>query len=358
MIRQAPGGLASILSYFTRHPTLANLLLVILVTLGIAAYPQLRAQFFPDVVSDDIGIRVVWDGAGAEDVDAAIVQPLEAALLSIEGVAESSARSSEGSAYLEIEFEPGWDMTRAMDEVESAVDTVDTLPEAAEEPQIRRGAWRDRVTDVIITGPVGVDQLARFADEFTTRLFGVGVTRVSLRGADAPETTVEVSSINLIRHDITLREIANAINAEVDTTPAGNVAGSARVRTGVAKRTAEDIAAIVLRSEDGTQLTVGDVARVWTAGVDRETSFFVGSNPAVSISVDRSDRGDAIDIQAQVEAVAAEMRPGLPAGVEIDLIRTRSEMISARLMILLENGLMGLGLVVLLLFLFLNARIA
>jgi multidrug efflux pump subunit AcrB len=81
--------------------------------LGAAAIPNMRAQFFPDVISDEMSVSVRWEGAGAEDVDAAIVQVLEPALLAVEGVAASEARSREGSAGIEIEFEPGWDMSRA-----------------------------------------------------------------------------------------------------------------------------------------------------------------------------------------------------------------------------------------------------
>jgi multidrug efflux pump subunit AcrB len=93
-------------------------------------------------------------------------------------------------------------------------------------------------------------------------------------------------------------------------------------------------------------------------GVDRERAYFVGGNPAITVRVDRSEQGDAIRIQRQVEEVAAEMERGLPAGVTIDLIRTRAEAITGRLNILLTNGAMGLALVVGLLFLFLNARTA
>ncbi|MEQ9055052.1 MAG: efflux RND transporter permease subunit, partial [Roseovarius confluentis] len=233
------------------------------------------------------------------------------------------------------------------------------LPEEAEDPEIRRGRWSDRVTDVIIKGPVGVDQLANFADEFVQRLFAQGVTRTTIRGLAAPETIVEVTSLDLIRYDITLREIADAIAEEAEADPAGDVSGAARVRTGVAKRSADQIADIVLRSsDDGTQLTIGDVARIRVEGIDRERAYFVGPDPAISIRVDRSAQGDAIRMQHTVEQVAAEMELTLPAGVEIDLIRTLAESITARLNLLLDNGAMGLALVVALLFLFLNARTA
>ena len=359
-MREIAGPGSGILSYFTRHRTAANLLLVVLLTLGIAAAPKMRAQFFPDTVIDSMSVSVAWDGAGAEDIDAAIVQLLEPTLLSIEGVESSESSSREGRATISLEFEPGWDMSQAADDVQAAVDSVTNLPEEAEEPTIRRGGWRDRVTDVIITGPVDTTQLGRFADEFVTRLFAEGVTRTTIQGVAAQDTVIEVPSVSLIRHNVTMEEIAQAIAAEVDADPAGSVTGAnARVRTGVEKRSADQIAGIALRSlPDGTSLTIGDVANIRVEGAGRLQGYFVGDNPAVSVRVDRSDKGDAIKIQHKVEEVAQAMQPTLPEGSSIDLIRTRAEQITGRLDILLDNGLMGLGLVLVLLFLFLNARTA
>ncbi|WP_102110366.1 efflux RND transporter permease subunit, partial [Oceaniglobus roseus] len=352
----AAGGL---LAYFARHRTAANLLLVVMVALGIAAAPQMRAQFFPDVVLDTVSVSVRWDGAGAEDIDSGIVQVLEPALLAVEGVESTTSQSSEGSARLTLEFEPDWDMARAATDVQAAVDAATDLPEEAEEPEVRRGAWRDRVTDVVITGPVGVDQLARIADGFTARLFQAGVTRVTVRGVAAPETVVEVPSLSLIRYDITMQQIAEAIAGEADARPAGDISGAARLRTGVEKRSAEQIGDIVLRANpDGSKLRIGDVADIRVEGVDRTRAYFVGPDNAISIRVDRTQTGDAIRIQNRVQEVADEMLPSLPQGVKIDLIRTRAEQISGRLDILLHNGLQGLALVVGLLFLFLNARTA
>jgi len=360
MIRDIPRTAGGLLSYFTRHRTAANLLLVVLLVLGAAAIPNMRAQFFPDVILDRVNVNVTWEGAGPEDVDGAIVQILEPALLAVDGVESSSSVSREGQAAIVLEFEPGWDMGRAADDVQVAVDAITTLPDEADDPVVRRGVWRDRVTDVVITGPIEPEQLALFADEFVTRLFAVGVTRATIRGVAAPQTIIEVPSASLIANDVGMSDIAAAIAAEVNADPAGDVGGgNARVRTGTEKRSPEDIAGIVLSSNpDGSKLTVGDVAAIRVEGVDRNRSYYVGDNPAMSVRVDRSDGGDAIRIQRVVEDVAAEMQLSLPQGVTVELIRTRAAAITGRLDILVDNGLVGLVLVVALLFLFLNARIA
>ena len=352
-------GAGGILSYFTRHRTAANLLLVLMLTAGLFAFPNMRAQFFPDVVVDDLTVSVVWDGAGAEDVDAAIVQVLEPVLLGVEGVTSSTATAREERASIRVEFDPGYDIDRAAEDVQLAIDGAVNLPPDAEEPVVRRGGWRDRVTDVVITGPVGIDQLGRFADEFSTRLFAEGVTQVLVQGVAASSTIVEVPSLSLIQYDIGLTDISRRIAEEAAADPAGDVSANARVRTGVAKRSAEEIGAIVLRSNpDGSKLTIADVATLRVEGTDRERAYFVGENPAVKVRVQRTAKGDAIGMQETVEAVAQELSAALPEGVSITLTNGRAELIEGRLNILLDNGLTGLMLVVGLLFLFLNARTA
>ena len=359
-MRAIPNAAGGILSYFTRHRTIANLLLVIMVVAGLAAIPNMRAQFFPDVIVDNVTVTTQWNGAGAEDVDSGVIQVLEPGLLAVEGVESSTSVSREGVGSVVLEFTPGWDMGRAADDVQSAVDSITTLPEDAEEPNVVRGAWRDRVTDVVISGPIAPKQLGQFADEFVIRLFAEGVTRTTIRGVAAPQVLIEVPSAQLIANDVSMTQIATAIAEEVNADPAGDVTGAnARVRTGTQKRTAEEISGVVLRSNpDGSSLTVGDVARVLQQGVDRERGYFVGDDPAISIRVDRSNNGDAIAMQATVQEVADTLQLTLPRDVSIGLIRARAEAISARLDILIDNALVGLGLVIALLFLFLNARTA
>jgi multidrug efflux pump subunit AcrB len=94
MVRKMPSAAGGLLSYFVRHRTAANLLLAVLLVAGMAAAPNMRAQFFPDVIIDNVTVNTVWRGAGAEDVDTAIIQVLEPALLAVEGVESSSGHGA------------------------------------------------------------------------------------------------------------------------------------------------------------------------------------------------------------------------------------------------------------------------
>lgn len=351
---------SGILAYFTRHKTAANLLLVLMLTLGIVASQQIRSQFFPDVVVETVSVTVSWPGAGPEEVDDAIIAVLEPSLLTIEGVESSSATARDSSASITLVLEPGWDMSRATEDVKAAVDGVRNLPENAEEPVVKRGIWKDKVTEVMISGPISVEQLGEFGDEFVARLFREGITRITFFGVEAPTIRVSVPEVSRIRNDIQLQEIAAAIAKQAQTRPAGDVAGGAsRVRAGVEQRSVEDIQNMVLRANpDGSKLFVKNVAQVVVDGADSGRAYYNGEHPAVLVRVDRSELGDAISMQAIVAAAAADFQLMLPKDVKIELINSRAEDITDRLDILLENGVMGLGLVLLMLFLFLSARTA
>ena len=348
-----------LIRYFARHRTAANLVLVVMIVAGLIAASRMRAQYFPDVVLSEVTVSVAWDGAGADDVDRAILQVLDPAFLALDGVTDVASQASEGRAVFDVSFAPNSDPASAEAAVQAAVDAISTLPEGADDPQVKAAAWRDRVTDVVITGPVGVDQLARFADEFTGRLFAAGITRTTIQGLAGRDIVVEIPSTALMRHDITMDEVATAIGSAVQSAPAGEVGDDARVRTGTDRRSIAEVGGIVLRSlPDGSSLTVADLAVLRANDANSGRAAFVGDNPAMTIRIDRADDGDAIRMQTTVAEVAAAMQPGLPPGVTIDLVRTRAGQISDRLVLLIDNGTSGLVFVVLVLFLFLNARIA
>ncbi len=360
---RSPGGpqFASLLDYMVRHRTAANLLLAIMLLAGLAAGTKIRTQFFPDFVREEVDVTISWSGAGPEDMDRSVVEILGPQLFAINGVEQATSVAREGTASVNLEFEDGWDMGQATDEVKAAVDQArSSLPEGIEEPSVTRSVYSDRVTDVVIYGPVDIDQLARFAEDLQTVFFRQGVTRVSIRGLANPIIRVNVGEEMLVRHGMTLAEIADVVSAEMETTPAGDVSGSgARLRTGQTRRSEHDLGEIVLRApSQGEKLQLRSVADIVTEGVESGRAYFHKGQPAVTLRVDRSALGDTIDIQRTVERITEDFQKTLPEGVVVKLTNTRSQAIIDRMNVLIENGIFGLGLVLLFLFLFLSSRTA
>ncbi|PQM60625.1 MAG: acriflavine resistance protein B [Rhodobacteraceae bacterium] len=349
-----------IISYFARHGTLANLLLAIMIVFGIISITKIRAQFFPDVIIETVTVKANWKGAGPEDIDNGLVSVIEPNLVGIDSVDSIRSVSREGSMQISIDFEAGSDMSLALQNVKDAIDAVQNLPDNVDDISVKRRQWRDRVTNVVLSGPVPIEQLSRFADEFSQSLNRLGVSKTAISGVSAPILRVLVPEHALIGHNVSMSSIASAIKSNAEANPAGDVGNTAtRIRTGSFKRDAEQIGnIIVLYKTDGSKLLVGDVASIEIEGLDRGMAYFKNNNPAVLMRVDRGPQGDAIEMQEVVETAASTLQETLPEGVTIELSGTRAEAIKNRLNILLKNGVQGFFLVLILLFLFLSARTA
>ena len=214
-MRQFGGSFVSgIISYFARHNTAANLILVLMIVLGLLAINKIRSQFFPDVVIEKVNVSVKWLGAGPEDIDDAIISLLEAPLLGIDNVEQIISSSTEGNARIYIDFKPGTDMLKAKEDVQTALDSVQDLPETSETPTIKRISWRDRVTDIVISGPIELEQLGILADEFTQKLYRNGISNTQIMGVSAPIIRVSIPSVNLFRYKVLLNQLAATIAAE------------------------------------------------------------------------------------------------------------------------------------------------
>ena len=360
MERQIKPFFGDVISYFTRHATAANLVLGLMIILGLVASTRLRSQFFPDVVINTIVVSVNWSGAGPEDVDKGIISVMEPSLLGVEGLEKIVSTSRQGLARIVLDFEDSWDMDRAGDEVKSIVDTIANLPDTASDPIVRRIAWRDKVTDVIISGPVAIDQLRTYADEFSQKIYRKGISRTTTGGIEPPVINVLIPEEKLIQYDLSLQKIALMIKEEAGSDPAGDLSdGVSRLKTGVDKKSVRTLSSIpIISKKDGTKIYLQDIAILRINNASRTIALLRDGNPAVSIRVDRTDLGDAIKIQNDVESSVEELRQTLPQNVKIELSGTRSEAISNRLTLLLKNGATGLIFVLVLLFLFLSLKTA
>ncbi|MGM0586313.1 MAG: efflux RND transporter permease subunit [Pseudomonadota bacterium] len=355
---RAPVSGAGIFGYFVRHATAANLLLALMILAGLAALQGLRTQLWPDLSINAVSVSVTWRGASPEQMDRAVVAPLYPALREVEGVTRIASTAREGRAWMRLEFEPGRDMTAATEAVGTAVNGVTGLPAGAEPPVIRRVAWRQRVTDVAVYGPVGHAQIARLADELAQRLRAEGLSRVSVQGAPPPLIRVSAPERALIRHDLSLQEIAAAVADATQSDPGGKSAG-ARVSTGAERRAPEELGDAVIRGgAEGEKLRLRDVARVEDAGALEGVRYYAEGHPAARVRVERGAQGDAVAMLETVRRVVAEFEPGLPEGVEAELVWTLAGMIESRIALLLDNAALGLALVLGVLFLFLSARTA
>ncbi len=349
-----------ILSFFARHATAANLLMLLVTGFGLYASTQIRAQFMPDVVTEEINVRIAWDDASAEDVSRDIVEVVSPSLLGVEGLTALTAKAQDGKARLTLEFEPDWDLDTAVEEVDAALPSSKSLPEDADDPEIERGHWRDRVFDIVLSGAPGtsVARMEALGADLEHALLKAGLTKAELRGQTSPEISVEISAARLAEHGTTLGDVAEAIEASARDAAAGEAGDTATpVRVGQDRLSVGGLSELVLHTDRGA-VPLGEIATFTEAEPGSERAYFLEGRPAVSISVERGIGGDALEIHATAMEVADAFLAQAPDDLQVDLLRNNAAEIEERLAILVENAVFGLILVLALLFVFLSPSAA
>jgi multidrug efflux pump subunit AcrB len=357
----SPAGSGGLIGLFARHRTAGNLLMMIMLLSGVVALAQLKRQFFPDFGIDVVAVGVVWPGATALDVEANIVAGIEPELRVIDGVKRVSSSAAEGVASIAVEFEPGSDMQQALSEVEQAVAQVTTLPEDSERPTVQRIIRYDNITRLVLSGPVEEALLKAWAKRIREDLLERGVDRVGYFGKRDEEIEVALDPGLLRQLGLTVADVAGRIRDQAQDIPAGDIRGALELqpRAMGLPRTAGEVAAIPLvTAAEGRRITIGEVASVTDTFDEGEPVALRRGQPTIELVVERALSADALEVAAIVDAYLAEVRDRLPAALTLERYDYVASLIEDRIALLVKNGISGLVLVLGILFLFLNARVA
>ncbi|WP_417517321.1 efflux RND transporter permease subunit [Minwuia sp.] len=352
---------AALVSVFVRHRNAANLLMALMLIGGLFGLNRLNTQFFPDTGLDFITITVIWPGASAEDVDSNIVASIEPEVRFLDGVKQVNSYSNEGSAVVVAEFNTGTDMQSALADIDAAVNGLTTLPEDAEDPRIKRVVRYDLISRLVVSGDVSEAELKVTAKRVRDELLDRGIDKIEFFGLRDDEIQVSISQAALRRLDLTIGDVAARIaNTSVDL-PSGELAGASQkqVRSLGELKTAEGVGAIELRAaSNGQSLLIRDVAEVRETLDDDQPTGRLRGSPAIEIIVQRASTTDALVAAAIVEDYLAETRPSLPPNITLDAYDVQAALIDDRIALLVNNGAGGLVLVLIVLFVFLSARVA
>ena len=353
------GGIA----WFARNPVAANLTMVFIIVSGLIATTTVKEETFPEIELDRISIQVPYLGAAPEEVEDGVVIRIEEAIQGIDGIKQIQSTASEGSASVMVELELGADARRVVDEVKNNVDAITTFPLETEEPIIRELTARNQVTDVAIAGDTDVFALKTLAERVRDELAAMPeITQVDIVSAPPYEISIEVSEVALRRHGMTFDQVANAVRRSSLDLPGGSVrtdGGEILLRTiGQAYRGAEYENLVLWTRSDGSRLRLGDVATVVDGFQETDQYARFDRNSSVTVSVFRTGEQSALDIAAAVRRYVDRAQESLPDGISMTIWQDQSEVLSARLALMLRNGATGFLLVFVVLALFLELRLA
>ena len=356
-----PDRSAGLIAVFASHPVACNLLMAVMLLAGAWSLTRLNTQFFPTFDIEYVSVTVKWTGAAAEDVEAAITEPIERELLGLDTVREMTSSSNRGYAQVTLEYEEGSDMDVALDQVKERIASIRNLPGEADEPIIKRLINYEPVARLLVTGHDG-QNLRPVVREIERELIHLGIAKVDIIGLPLEEIAIQVPSAALRELDMSLSDVARRVAATSVDLPAGSIGRdetSKQLRTLDQKRDEAGFERLALRSgDDGRFLALGDVATVERRARKGEIRTTFEGRPSVSLLLSRAETSDSLE-SARILHEWLEGRHGQwPPGVEVIAYDESWELIRDRTMLLLKNGAGGLILVIAVLYLFLNARVA
>ena len=351
----------NLVSIFVRHSTAANLLMAIMVMMGLYAISKINVQFFPSVQVPVINVTVHWPGASAEDVEKNILDSLEPELRFLDDVEEVNSFAREGVGVISLDFYANADMQKAQADVEQAITGVTTLPEDSEEPIIKRITFYENVAKLAISGPFSEETIKAYAKKIRDGFLDNGIDRVTLSGVRDEEIWIEIKEEELRRLNLSLSAIAARIREETRDLPSGTVEGGLEIqlRALAERRTPEELAKIEIVSlASGEKIYLKDIATIKTQFDKDGKTGIIGGNRAIELSIKRAISSNTLETMERFYAYVEKIKPTLPPSLKLDVFDVRGEYVKQRLGILIENGLQGLVLVLIVLFVFLNWRIA
>ncbi len=360
-LNEGPSGARGAISLFVRHPNAANLVMALMVLFGIYGLANLNTQFFPDIETKSITIAIAWSGASAEDVESNILTIVEPEVRFIDGVEEMVSYAREGSGSVVLDFTDDTDMIDARADVEQALGGITLLPDGSETPTISTSNFADRVGRIAISGPFSEEALKSYARDLRDRLIDNGIDLVSFNGMRDTEYEVTLDPATLRRLDLTVGTVADRISQNSRDLPSGNLDGELerQIRTLSQADNLGALGHIVVRGEaSGERIELRDIADIRQTYDAGQSQGFVEGERAIRLNVSRSQSQDVLAVAAAMEQTVEQARLEYPQSLELQIFDLRSTAVEQRIQLLVTNGLTGLVVVVTILFVFLNMRIA
>ena len=354
------------IEWFTRNGVAANLLMIgILLTGGYLVAKKIVLREFPHYPGRYISVSMPYRGSTPAEVEESIVMRIEESIFDVAGIKEMESTAREGSGSVRLEIEDGYDMGEVLDQVKDRVDSITTFPEEAERPQVNMTFTNsvERLMAVVVSGDLAERDLKRLGEVIREELTALpNITLVELKVARPYEVSIEVSEANLKRYGLTFDQIVSAVRRSSINLSAGSIktsGGDILLRTTNQAYNYDDFSKIVVFTrEDGTRLTLSDVATV-TDGFD-ETPLISQYNGRTCVVLDVFRTGDQnlLVLADEVKEYLKEAQSRMPEGVELDYWSDDSERVKLSLGILSSSAIMGFILVMFMLSTFLRPSLA
>lgn len=359
----APPSAPAIFGWFARNSVAANMLMWALLATGFISMTSLDQEVFPSFSINRALVVVAYPGASPEEIQDSILLPIEGAIAGIDAIAETTSVAREGVGTVTLELIEGEDPNSALQDIRNAIDTIRTFPANAEEPQTRLASRRRQVVRYAVYGELDEVTQYQLAQGIQNDLMQLPeVSQVSLSGIREPELRIEIDQATLRSYGLSYGDVANIVRRFVSDIPGGSLRtedSEFLLRTSGRRDYASELADIpIFNSLTSGTVLLGDVAELVDSFDDEPAAYTVNGMPGFLVTVSQVGGQRPLDVASAVNALFVDLDRSLPDTVSIEKLDDTSEQFAARISLLLGNGYLGFGMVLLLLALTLEPRLA
>jgi multidrug efflux pump subunit AcrB len=352
-----------ILSAFAGNTVFANIMLILILLAGWFATRSMIRESIPEMALDMIIISVAYPGADPEEVEEGISRKIEEALKGMEGIKRVTTYSSENRETAIIEVKQDSDVNEVMDRTRSKVEAISTFPSDAESPIIEELSVRRRVMSLYLSGDMSERRLKAWAEKIKDDILDIpDITQVSIFGTRDYEINIELSEERLREYGLTFSQVTDAVRRSNMNLAGGMIRTQGeeiRIRTLGRKYTGEELSSIVvMASPKGEIITLDRLAVIDDGFSEDPVSNKIDGEQAVILSIYNTTEEDALTISRAVRDYLEKKQKQLPDGATIEILYDETDMLSARIDLLVRNGMIGLCIVFLLLWAFMDLRVS
>ncbi len=306
---------------------------------GGMAYVGLPKEGEPDIEIPAIFVSVPFPGISAADSETLLVKPMETELSDLDGLKTMSATAAEGYAGVALEFEFGWDKTKILADIRSAMNNAEAqFPNGADQYSINEINFSEfPIIIVNLTGQLPERTLIRVAKDLQDRIESLdAVLEAGLAGTRDEMLEVVIDPLRLEAYNVTAGELIGVVTNNNLLIAAGEVEtnqGTFAVKIPSSFDEAQDVYNLPVKTNGDRVITLGDLATIRLTFEDRAgTARFNGVN-TVALQVVKRKGFNLIDTSALIRDVVAEERaswsPELQAAIEVGTSNDQSRNVAS-----------------------------
>lgn len=345
------------------HPTAANLLMILFLLLGLMNMGDIRRETFPDFTSTEISVTAMYPGATAEDVESAVCERIEEAVEGVSNLIKVTSKAEEGRATVTLEMQDGANATEFLNDIKTEVEAISNFPEEVEDVIVKRLNRTDQVLSVAVTGPMSEPHLKLYCEQLKEKIKQLPlVSQVDILGFSEHQLQIEIPLYKLMHLGLSVNDIQSVFQNQSIDMPAGTIETDQTdylIRFTEERRTPYELGELVVASNSmGGEIKLRDIATITDKFEDRENSIRFNGKRAGLLQISKNKSEDALDIMDEITAFLETEKQLAAPDVEFSITQNVSKIVRDRLDMLTINGLEGLFLVFLTLWLFFNFRMS